>query len=231
MEHSSRAQDGGPTLVHLLAHFAGTVAPPPPQAPSSHLAHWVDWRQAVALAAALESRPAPEADPAPGPEPGGEDECARLRATLVRSIDGDRAFAADARHGGGTPKADFYRQRCIALQQLMGAEVGLLRKRRRERLARRSHAFARLAAVDAVMEQALAPRERALLASVPAALACHFERLREAHGGDRDDVTPWLDRFRRDLRTLLLAELDLRLQPARGLSSALRNDMAGPHAD
>lgn len=229
MEHVSRAQDGGPTLIRLLAHLGGIAPPSPSQAPSSHLAHWIDWRHAVALAAALESRAtASSVDPVPAPE--DEDECAHVRATLARSIDGDRAFA-DARQAGGAADAGFYRQRCVTLQQVMGAEVALLRKRLRERLSRRSAPLARLAAVDAVMEQALAPRERALLAAVPEAVARHFERLRDAHEGDRDVAMPWLDAFRRDMRTLLFAELDLRLQTIRGLSAALRTDTAGHHAE
>jgi Protein of unknown function (DUF3348) len=35
--------------------------------------------------------------------------------------------------------------------------------------------------------------------------------------------TPWLDNFRHDMRQLLLAELDLRLQPSLGLLQTLRS--------
>ena len=86
---------------------------------------------------------------------------------------------------------------------------------------------AQLAAVDQVMERALARRERALLGSAPALLGEHFERLRLA-AQDEAAAAPraqaWLDTFRRDMRSLLLAELDVRLQPAEGLLSALRNN-------
>jgi hypothetical protein len=78
--------------------------------------------------------------------------------------------------------------------------------------------MARLAEVDAVMEAALTPREHALLAKVPELLGRRFERLRAA-----GHASPtWLDGFRRDMRSVLLAELDLRFQPVDALLAALR---------
>ena len=83
----------------------------------------------------------------------------------------------------------------------------------------------RLAEVDAVMERALSPRERSLLGTVPALLGKHFERLRRA---ELDTLTgghpagAWLEIFRKDAQSVLLAELDLRFQPVEGLLAALR---------
>ncbi|MFT4267926.1 MAG: DUF3348 family protein, partial [Xenophilus sp.] len=91
----------------------------------------------------------------------------------------------------------------------------------RDALAARSPALARLAAVDAVMERALAAREQALLGALPARLQKHFERLRR-EAGPEAPPSAWLPAFRRDLQALLLAELDFRLQPLEGLMQALR---------
>jgi hypothetical protein len=115
----------------------------------------------------------------------------------------------------------------------METGIGNLRGRLREMLGARSPGMARLAAVDAVMERALSPRERSLLAAVPVLLAGHFERLSQAEqqtpadtqaSGDAATVTPgaWLDVFRKDMQNVLLAELDVRLQPVEGLLAALR---------
>jgi hypothetical protein len=107
--------------------------------------------------------------------------------------------------------------------------------------------MARLAVVDAVMERALSERERNLLAAVPVLLAGHFERLRaaeqatlaaaeSAEAAESADAarssaastpaapTPgaWLNVFRKDMQSVLLAELDVRLQPVEGLLAALR---------
>jgi Protein of unknown function (DUF3348) len=140
-----------------------------------------------------------------------------------------------------------FRQRYLALQQSMETGVGQLRGRLRGMLAARTPAMARLAVVDAVMDRALSERERNLLTAIPGLLAGHFERLREAaqkkpavesDGSDGKDanaasdasapaganVVPgaWLDTFRKDMQSVLLAELDVRLQPVEGLLAALR---------
>ena len=53
---------------------------------------------------------------------------------------------------------------------------------------------------------------------VPELLGQRFERLRTA----ADTSSTWLDSFRRDMRSVLLAELDLRFQPVDALLAALR---------
>ena len=114
-----------------------------------------------------------------------------------------------------------------------GNRIGDLRSRLRAALAARHAGMARLAAVDAVMERALSPREQMLLAAVPGVLERHFERLREVELKTLADAqaaesapaaTPgaWLDVFRRDMQSVLLAELDVRFQPVEGLLAALR---------
>ena len=89
------------------------------------------------------------------------------------------------------------------------------------------------------MEQALGARERTLLGTVPTLLGPHFERLRAAaeaggaaEAAERPDgasaapPTPsraWLEAFRKDMQSVLLAELDVRFQPVDGLLAALRS--------
>jgi hypothetical protein len=109
-----------------------------------------------------------------------------------------------------------------------------LRVRLRSLLAAKTPALARLAVLDAVMERALGERERNLLGGVPGLLAGHFERLRAAEqaalavAAASEDaaaaLTPgaWLDVFRKDMQSVLLAELDVRFQPVEGLLAALR---------
>jgi hypothetical protein len=118
--------------------------------------------------------------------------------------------------------ADF-RQRYVSLQQAMESDIGALRTRLRSTLATKSPDMARLAVVDAVMEQALSARERSLLANVPALLGKHFERLKRAQAAvETSAPNAWLDVFRKDLQSVLLAELDVRFQPIEGLLAALR---------
>ncbi|MFZ5656432.1 MAG: DUF3348 family protein [Pseudomonadota bacterium] len=215
--HQAHTRAPGPALVRLLARLAGVDAPPPTQALSARLSHWVDWPQAVALSSALDAHAGPASPD--GPDAAcASDECDQVRAAIIRMLERDRAFAA----GSAEPGAAFYRQRYAALQQMMGAEVDLLRRRLRQRLVQRGAALARLAAVDAVLEKAMGARERALLSALADHVAAHFERLRPASETDPPAAArTWLAAFRRDMKCLLVAELDVRLQPARGLFEAL----------
>ncbi len=264
LEPTRRTPVRGPTFVRLLAELADAELAPPRQALSDSLSQWIDWTHALALASALDARAADgsvderadserEADERSAVA-GADEECAQVRTTLARAIAADPAFAMpEPRAGQGVGAAGpddrdggFYRQRYLVLQQTMEAHIARLRARLRERLALRSGEVARLAALDAVMERALARRERSLLAAAPALLGARCERLR-AQAQEAASIADtaegaaaavpasasvsapgsWAPAFRRDMQHLLLAELDLRLQPAEGLLEALRTTADG----
>ncbi|MGY6254289.1 DUF3348 domain-containing protein [Paraburkholderia caledonica] len=182
-----RTAPSGPALIRLLARFADADVLEPRQSLSDRLSQWLGWTDAIALSSALTG--APPSVPAAARAFGSaeEAECARVRASLVKTITGDSAFAVARRRGAGYVEpqavpADYalFRQRYQAMQQSMETGVGNLRGRLRALLAAKTPAMGRLALLDAVMERALGERERNLLASVPVLLAGHFERLREA---------------------------------------------------
>ncbi|MEW5836496.1 MAG: DUF3348 family protein [Pseudomonadota bacterium] len=202
----------GPTFIRLLARLAAMDVAAPGGSVPDRLGQWLDWKHALSLAAALDGHPAAhEASAATLDDLPAE--CARARETLLAAIRNETLLAADA---AAEPDFAPYRQACLARQRAMQATTGRLRGRLRDALAQGSADAARLAAVDAVMEVALTPREHALLAKVPALLEQRFERLRA--GG----TIQWLDTFRRDMQGVLLAELDLRFQPVDALLAALR---------
>ncbi len=229
--------------MRLLARLAPADAPaPPPPELADGLAQWLGWTDAIALSAALDGAPGADAPLAPAAAPL-DDEAERLRGLLRHAIEADpvlsgapavpavrlarsaspAAVAAAAAQAAAEPPPEFavYRQRYLARQQAMETAIGASRGGLRDALAARSPALARLAAVDAVMEQALAAREQALLGMLPTRLQKHFERLRHEAGPEAPPAA-WLPAFRRDLQALLLAELDFRLQPLEGLMQALR---------
>lgn len=207
----------GPSFIRLLARLGDADAAPPRTSWSDRLGQWLDWTHAVALATALDARaPAGSCDDGQDRSDSAARECTRVRAALADAIAADPAFADAAAATDFAP----LRQRCLALQQVMEADVAHLRGRLRATLAATSAPMARLAVIDAVMERTLARHERGLLATVPVVLGAHFERLRQ--GADE----AWFDTFRQDMRAVLLAELDVRLQPAQGLLAALRDRTA-----
>jgi hypothetical protein len=252
-----RTAFSGPTLVRLLARLTGAEVTEPSQSLSDQLSQWLGWTDAIALSTALKGNPPARTGAARAFGSTEEKECARVRATLANAIAGDsgsggasRGESVGAMRRGPArtaprvtraepPRqataADFpvFRQHYLSMQQAMETSIGDLRARLRKKLAARTPAMTQLAVVDAVMERALGPRERNLLAAVPGLLAAHFERLREAEhkrltdpqpSGDSAAPAPgaWLDVFRNDMQSVLLAELEVRFQPVEGLLEALR---------
>jgi hypothetical protein len=130
-----------------------------------------------------------------------------------------------------------WRQRHLELQRQMELMIPPLREHLRAALARGPARMRQLAALDAAMEQVLAPREQKLLPRIAERMERRFAQLRAAHlqalqdSGVDDDPAAWrrpggwLERFAGEWRQLLAAELDLRLQPAMGLVEALGNEL------
>ncbi len=234
----------GPTLVRLLARLTDADAPSPARSLSSQLSQWLGWADAIALSSALKAN-APAMPPTASAAAGTEaQECARVRATLADAIVEDTSLAS-RRRGPSRRSAlpdpvdaqvDYavYRQRYLTLQQTMETAIGNLRARLRVALSSRAPGMAKLATVDAAMERVLGAREQCLLGAVPTMLEPHFQRLRQAEAaalaeaqaaGQPAAVRPgaWLGVFRKDMQSVLLAELDIRWQPVEGLLAALQD--------
>ena len=214
---------------------------PTQQSLSQRLSQWLDWTHSIALSGALDGKPAADDGAMSSSVSAEGEECARTRAALITAIMGGGAGAPTAAgqkpaiEAAADTTVDYspFRQRYLTLQRSMQSATGRLRGRLRDRLAEGTADMARLAEVDAVMERALSPREQTLLATVPTVLGEHFERLRQAGDTNVTDEPAsqnkpaaasgaWLDVFRRDMQSVLLAELDLRFQPVDGLLAALR---------
>lgn len=213
-----RTPVSGPTFIRLLARFADTDLAPDAPAPAEQLGFWVDWTRAVSLSRALDGTPEPTGPVRAPVQPG---DVARIRAQLAAAIVDDGSLAAAEEFAP-------FREHCLRQQRGMQSATGRLRGPLRDQVAAAGPALARLAEVDAVMEGVLSPREHALLATVPDLLGKRFEALRQASGAAAGDLLPavapgWRDRFRNDMRDVLLAELDLRFQPIEGLLAALRD--------
>lgn len=237
----------GSPLIRLLARLAEVDAPDTRQAFAERLSQWLGWTDAISLSTALKASAAgsrPVDQDAAAEESPQERECQRVRASLAKALADDPVPSGRARSGRPPARPDpsmdlptdfaSYRRRYFSRQQAMDAAIGPLRAQLRSTLTQRSPELARLAAVDAVMEQALGERERTLLSMVPVLLEKRFEHLRlaaQAEAADSDPDLPaptepragaWLETFRQDMHSVLDAELDLRWQPIAGLLEALR---------
>lgn len=239
MVRASRRTDfTGSALIRLLARLAEVDVPESKQVFAERLSHWLGWTDAVSLFSALNAG-TPAAAPSGAGGSAEEAECARVRAALLGAIAeeappappgrGRARVAVPAPALAPDSDADFtpFRRRYFAGQQAMEAGIGPLRGRLRAALAARSPAMARLAAVDEVMEQVLAPRERTLLSAVPVMLEKRFAHLLSLQPPSPDTseaatAAAWHGTFRQEMQAVLLAELDIRFQPVEGLLEALR---------
>lgn len=250
----SRTRFNSSRLVRVLSDLVVADIPPSRQSFAERLGQWVDFKDALALFPVLNGATGGAAH---GRSAASSSEAAaakqaflRVRDTLKMSIETDGVRGPGkarielpmpnaAAPGDGSPDFAPYQRYYLAHQRDMAASIGTLRSSLRSALMAGSTGQRRLAALDAVMDQALAGRERDLLATVPGLLARRFEQCCREHEAspaetqalDRPQewVQPgrWLAEFCREMRAVLLAELDLRLQPVAGLVAALDNMSSG----
>lgn len=238
---SPRTSFDSSRLIRALSDLVSTDATPPRQSFADRLGQWLDFADAIALFSALNGSTDAAGGPATAEHPALRDEFARVRGALLDSINTDGVLTpgkarirlpAPAWHASTPGAADYlpYHRYYLAHQRDMGAAIAPLRASVRAGLAQRAPALRQLAALDGVLDQALAPRERSLLATVPQLLGRRFEQLHQAHRNaltTPDDPARWLQpgawlhTFCQDMRAVLLAELELRLQPVAGLLEAL----------
>ncbi len=215
----------GSALVALLTRLTDARVAESGQSISERLSQWLGWTDAILLSSVLGSTPALKPAPATVPLSSLEEaEVRRVRDALRKTLTEE----------GGTFRTatDFspYRRHYVSRQQAMETAITPLRTRLRAALVAKSPAMAQLAAVDAVMAQALGAHELRVLSTIPVLMEKRFVRLRRAEADEVDpDVSidvmpdPWRDGFANDMQSVLLAELDIRMQPIEGLLEALRS--------
>lgn len=178
---------------------------------------------------------------------------AKVRGEIEATLEAAMAPAPGKSRGRNSlplPKADMpvelasafepYRRFYLAQQREMDLKTVPLRAKLREALAAATPPLRQLAAMDAALGQNMADRESRLLATLPNLLEKRFKQLRSAHLAvleqtqQEDQITHWmkpggwLARFCKELHSVLLAELDVRLQPTLGLLEALQHDNQTP---
>ena len=207
-------------LVRLLVGWTPLEAEASGMDMAERLSLWVNAFDAIGLQAANQALPVARMAAASTPD---------ARRVWVQPVEEDfeqvRAALASAfeRVIGGSDPAEtayaVYRQRHLELQRQMEQAIGPLRERVRDALTHGSPALRKLAALDAVFEHVIAPREKTLLRTVTTVLQRRFEQVRQ------DEPDGWLAPFARDWRQALAAELELRLEPVAGLIEARSNEL------
>lgn len=224
--HSSR-------LVRLLASISAAQGAPVKLPFAERLGQWLGWADAISLCALLESGDAALGKAAPtlpgvavdrGTSPAAA--LARLQRELAQAIASDAVFDTDARPTDFQP----YRRSHAAHQRTMAARVGALREQVRATLAQHSADLRQLADLDRLMDGVVGAQQRSSLSALSGWLESRFEKLRALPAGalavnegdsDAHSGGEWRAAFGHEMQALLLAELELRLQPVLGLIEAL----------
>ena len=215
-------------LVRQLAGWMPDGPAAPRQDVAERLGQWLNVNEAIALratqaavaaagaAAARRATPHPDL---PLLHIALQRELQRTRAVLTQSI-----TARDPAHPPDPSDPDtewaLHHHRLNDLQRRMELSVEALRAHVRQALAQATPELAQLAALDAALEPLLAGREQRLLSGLPVLLKARFAALRAQAAQAPDTATEgqrWLHTFANEFEQVLLAELDLRLQPVMGL--------------
>lgn len=209
-------------LVRLLGDATAVATEPSRQDVAERLGPWVGAFDAVTLHSAHQSLPSmtPGASAAGAPARTRallEEEFQRVRTALVTAILAPLADLDEAQ-----PAFAPWRQRHLELQRQMDAAIAPLRGRLRQALSRASPRLRQLALIDAVFEPLVGNREQKLLATVPKHLELQFKALRSAAA---DPPAGALAAFASQWQQVLLAELEVRLQPAMGLIEAFSSEV------
>lgn len=115
-------------------------------------------------------------------------------------------------------------QRFYALHQSdMEQKLNRLRAKMRQAVTGFSDSLAQLAALDKLMQESIADHARKRFAAVPRLLENRYQQLQAAYP---DDDTLQLQQIHCDMQELLLAELDVRMQPILGLVEAYEEEVS-----
>ena len=239
-------------LIRTLADLAVLETAEPAIAFAEKLGLWIDFTDAICLTGvhnASTAKPPETQSTAPSVAGASLDEAfATARAGLERAITKSSApSTARVRSELALPKLEAplddgkvyapFRRYHQSHQRDMESTVRSLRAKVRNGVANASPQLRQLAALDAAFDGILCEREARLLSTIPSLLEKRFHHLRKAHqqtllAATQTDDNPdawmkpgaWLARFCSELQAVLLAELDLRLQPAVGLLEAFNSE-------
>jgi hypothetical protein len=239
-------------LIRVLADLAVLDAAAPGNAFAEKLGEWLNLNDAITLRALhTASPPARQAQAQPASAVSLQAVFDQTKAALVAAITqtgtpkGARTRLAlpvlvSVMPLDGATAYEPYRRYHLAHQRQMDSRIGPMRAEVRQRLCQTSPALKSLADLDAVFEGILCDHEARLLARLPTLLeqrfgqllTAHQQQLAEAQQTDQPALwmTPggWLGRFCHELQTVLLAELDFRLQTTLGLVEALNHTTTPP---
>ncbi|MZR63368.1 DUF3348 family protein [Alcanivorax sp. DP30] len=236
----TRTQSGlpGSRLVQLLGSLDSKAARASHGDFAERLGRLFDLSDAISLDGATRFTPKGPFNPSDSLPQELQDALLKARHALLehlsRSFAGEKAASvialpplSDDADAEKRPSFGAYERFYQAHQRQIIAGLSNLRLRCRRLLTGHSATLAHLAELDAVFENGLSSYARQGFAALPGFLDQRYRLLwqqRDPFHTPADWLGPhgWLSQFRRELKMLLLAELDARQEPVLGLLAAAR---------
>jgi len=232
-------------LVRFLAELSTLKVDSSQQNLAEQLGRLIDLSDSITLARALGRRPSSAGERCVDSAARVHQDLLETRERMMRAI--ARSFAPEtgptrikvpsSRANAPADKLQTFEpyQRFYVMHQAeMDTGIESLRLRVREGISGFAPELAQLADLDKTLSDSLAVHSRKLFSVIPKLLEQRFQQLLAEHQAqglsDTDEnnqpahwLVPggWLERFYQDMRELLLAEFDVRLQPVLGLLEAL----------
>lgn len=243
-----RANLNSSRLVRFLTDLAVSNTEPAQQQFAERLGRFLNFSDAITLSAALDEADKQRFDAHPASKDTIEEEFLQTRHSLVTAIAKSCAPTVEQARiklptiptiGPFDQAAIFdrYHRFYATHQQSMDTSVRSLRATIRNAIAGVSPALKQLVVLDAAYDEMLSERSRKLFSTIPKLLEKRFDFLFKQHQetlatryqeDDRNTWTQtggWIARFNNELQGLLLAELDVRLQPVLGLVEAFSKEV------
>ncbi|GGC59958.1 hypothetical protein GCM10011362_05480 [Marinobacter halophilus] len=152
-------------------------------------------------------------------------ELATTRRALISKING----FSDEFESTQTESVEPWLNAWLLLQRKLAATSRQLRDKVRKAMQNHNQILARLAELDAVFDHTMAGYTSQCFAHIPKVLEQRFQTLQTPSEHTQEPGTQpgdWLHRYCEEAQTLLLAELDVRLEPVLGLLEACHNEVS-----
>jgi len=234
-------------LVKLLAEYTAAKTTISPEQFTEKLGGLLSFADALNLSATLKRCETENVDIETHTAGDPQFEYNRVRKALHNHITKSFVPASDSRVKMPVPdlSVEFSLTTCFESylrfyafhQREMDSAIRSLRTKLRGLMSERTQNLSMLVQLDSCLDDIFLSHSRKLFASIPKLLEKRFELLFKAQLQREQDLQlpndrqqwlkpgSWLYRFGQDLQALLYAELDLRLQPSRGLVDAFNKEV------
>jgi len=212
-----------PILVAQLARLGGLANPEDLPCFAGRLSRLFGLGDTMTLDAAIGYRAKQPGTPQGAMVERLTEELATARRALVQRI---RGFGADLEFDG-EPEPETALIAWLTLQRKVAANSRQLRDKVRKSMKDQGPKLAHLAELDAVFDQTMAGYTARCFSHIPKVLEQRFE-----HRSTTPEQSPtpattadWFHRYCEEAQSLLLAELDVRLEPVLGLLEACHKEV------